>query len=77
MAMRHEKLEPSPQKYDSKFGDLTIKNMISDEFVLFKLDNSFSSGGGDHTVLLAEEMIIEKGTDIVIQVSSGFLAADV
>lgn len=40
--------------------------MISEELVLFKLENSALSGSGDHTVLLAEEMIIEKGTDIVI-----------
>jgi hypothetical protein len=66
MAIRHEKLESSQQIPEFKFGDLTLKNMISEELVLFKLDNSFLSGSGDHTVLLAEEMIIEKGTDIVI-----------
>lgn len=66
MAMRHEKLENASAEPDLKFGDLTLKNMISDELVLFKIDNSLLSGKGDHTVLLAEEMVIEKGTDVVI-----------
>jgi hypothetical protein len=60
-----------------KFGDFTLKNMISKDLVLFKLDSTLLSGTGDHTVLLEEELVIERGTDIVIQVSSGFLTADV
>jgi hypothetical protein len=79
MAMRHEKLENSLKEKipDVKFGDFTLKNMISKDLVLFKLDSTLLSGTGDHTVLLEEELVIERGTDIVIQVSSGFLTADV
>jgi len=79
MAMRHEKLENSliGKIPDVKFGDFTLKNMISKDLVLFKLDSTLLSGTGDHTVLLEEELVIERGTDIVIQVSSGFLTADV
>lgn len=79
MAMRHEKLENSLKGKipDVKFGDFTLKNMISKDLVLFKLDSTLLSGTGDHTVLLEEELVIERGTDIVIQVSSGFLTADV
>jgi len=77
--MRHEKLENSLKEKIPvvKFGDFTLKNMISKDFVLFKLDSTLLSGTGDHTVLLEEELVIERGTDIVIQVSSGFLTADV
>ena len=77
--MRHEKLENSLKEKipDVKFGDFTLKNMISKDLVLFKLDSTLLSGTGDHTVLLEEELVIERGTDIVIQVSSGFLTADV
>ena len=79
MAMRHEKLENSLKEKipDVKFGDFTLKNMISKDLVLFKLDSTLLSGTGDHTVLLEEELVIERGTDIVIQISSGFLTADV
>ena len=77
--MRHEKLENSLKEKipDVKFGDFTLKNMISKDLVLFKLDSTLLSGTGDHTVLLEEELVIERGTDIVIQVSSGLLTADV
>jgi len=77
--MRHEKLENSLKEKIPvvKFGDFTLKNMISKDLVLFKLDSTLLSGTGDHTVLLEEELMIERGTDIVIQVSSGFLTADV
>ena len=77
--MRHEKLENSLKEKIPvvKFGDFTLKNMISKDLVLFKLDSTLLSGTGDHTVLLEEEFVIERGTDIVIQVSSGFLTADV
>jgi hypothetical protein len=77
--MRHEKLENSLKEKIPvvKFGDFTLKNMISKDLVLFKLDSTLLSGTGDHTVLLEEELVIERGTDIVIQVSSGFLTADV
>ena len=77
--MRHEKLENSLKEKIPvvNFGDFTLKNMISKDLVLFKLDSTLLSGTGDHTVLLEEELVIERGTDIVIQVSSGFLTADV
>ena len=77
--MRHEKLENSLKEKIPvvKFGDFTLKNMISKDLVLFKLDSTLLSGTGDHSLLLEEELVIERGTDIVIQVSSGFLTADI
>lgn len=48
-----------------------------DENVLFKFEASKYKGDEDYTVILSEEMTVERGTDIAIQVSSAFISADV
>jgi len=62
---------------DVKTEELTLWNIFDKGLAPFRIDSARMTKEDDYSVLMAEEMVIERGTDMLIQVVSEFLTTDV